>query len=502
MKHLFSLAILGGLLSVQAIAQNGIPMPGTAQYDLMKRNGTLPEQVIQHGVLSTARTAQANAPLMPSVLSTTTNSNCGCLVPLDSTFQVVPFLNGSGPLFVNDDGSSARMALPFTFCYYGSQVDSFYINNNGNISFSGPYSTFTSYSFPSGLFNMIAPFWGDVDTRGSGMQIVPDSMGGYDTIPGTPNLGAVYYKMTPTAVIIKWEEVGYFSTQGDKRNTFQLIITDGNDPLVPGGNNVAFCYGDMQWTTGYASGGQNGFGGTPATVGINKGDSVNFFQLGRFDHAGTDYDGPAGVNDGISYLDNSAYYFTTCSQVNIPPIALTNLCDSVFLNEGDSAEFVYMFIGPENNQMVTLALTTADPNYQIVSNTPGNPAVMVVQYLATANRSSSDIQVVATDNGSPVATTTTNTHVTVTPLITGIKQTGGAELSLQPNPSNGMVLLNLGKAGNGQVRVLNLAGQVIQQHNVQNQSQLSLDLTAQPRGVYFVELRTQDKTITRKLVRE
>ena len=65
-----------------------------------------------------------------------------------------------------------------------------------------------------------------------------------------------------------------------------------------------------------------------------------------------------------------------------------------------------------------------------------------------------------------------------------------------------MVLLNLGKAGNGQVRVLNLAGQVIQQHNMQNQSQLSLDLTAQPRGVYFVELRTSDKVVTRKLMRE
>jgi hypothetical protein len=66
------------------------------------------------------------------------------------------------------------------------------------------------------------------------------------------------------------------------------------DPMLPNGNNVAFCYGDMQWTTGSASqGGTGGFGGVPSTVGVNKGDGTNFIQIGRFDasqvHA---YDGP------------------------------------------------------------------------------------------------------------------------------------------------------------------------------------------------------------------
>jgi hypothetical protein len=390
------------------------------------------------------------------------------------------------------------MPLPFSFCFYGTQMDTFFVNNNGNISFGESYMNWSSLPFPSASFSMLAPFWADIDTRAPSTPGM-DSLG--NPTPVLPHHGVVYYKITPTAAIIRWQEVGCFSMAGSLRNTFQIVITNGNDPLVPGGNNVAFCYGDMQWAN-LGSFNPTTTGGWPTTVGINKGDSMNFFQVGRFDHLGTDYDGPAGVNDGVDYLDNSSYFFTTCSQANIPPIALTNLCDSVFLNEGDSTEFVYSFIGPENNQSITLALASADPNYQVVSNTPGNPAVMVVQYLAAANRSSSDIQVVATDNGSPVATTTTNTHVVVTPLITGIKQTVGAELSLQPNPSNGMVLLNLGKAGNGQVRVLNLAGQVIQEHNVQNQSQLSIDLTAQPRGVYFVEVRTSEKVVTRKLMRE
>jgi hypothetical protein len=47
----------------------------------------------------------------------------------------------------------------------------------------------------------------------------------------------------------------------DKLNDFQLILTDGSDPLLPNGNNIAFCYGDMQWTTGSASQCVGGFGG-------------------------------------------------------------------------------------------------------------------------------------------------------------------------------------------------------------------------------------------------
>jgi hypothetical protein len=91
--------------------------------------------------------------------------------------------------------------------------------------------------------------------------------------------------------------VGYYSQQADKKNDFQLIITDGNDILLPEGYNTGFTYGDMQWTTGSASGGTNGFGGTPATAGVNMGDGVNYAAIGRFNAPGYAYDGGAGSSD-------------------------------------------------------------------------------------------------------------------------------------------------------------------------------------------------------------
>ena len=44
---------------------------------------------------------------------------------------------------------------------------------------------------------------------------------------------------------------------------------------------VIFLYADggIQWTTGDASDGTNGFGGTPAQVGFNAGDGVHFASV-------------------------------------------------------------------------------------------------------------------------------------------------------------------------------------------------------------------------------
>ena len=112
---------------------------------------------------------------------------------------------------------------------------------------------------------MVAPFWADVDTR--------------------EGLGQVWVKkLYPSrkVYLAAWNSVGYYDTKGDKRNTFMVMISDGNDPGMGIGKNICFCYQDMQWTTGTASDGTDGFGGTPATVGANKGDGVAFMGVGRY----------------------------------------------------------------------------------------------------------------------------------------------------------------------------------------------------------------------------
>ena len=59
-------------------------------------------------------------------------------------------------------------------------------------------------------------------------------------------------------------------------NTFQCVLaTDGHTSFV------IFLYadGEIQWTTGDASGGSGGLGGTPAQIGFNAGDGIKSASL-------------------------------------------------------------------------------------------------------------------------------------------------------------------------------------------------------------------------------
>lgn len=231
-----------------------------------------------------------------------------------------------------DDGWAAASPfnLPFQFCFYGNPYNQVWMNNNGNISFNSGISTFSSMAFPSAGNTMIAAFWADF----------------YLT-----NGGTMHATITPTAAIFNWVSMGYFNNQSDKVNTCQIVITNGLDPLVIEGN-TAIHFADMQWTTGSASSGVGGFLGTPATVGANAGNGVDFIQIGRFDHAGTDYDGPNGNNDGVSWLDNKSFYFDFCTTGNIAPIALqTSYCDTIQICNTGSSQIVFPFSSPETTQL-------------------------------------------------------------------------------------------------------------------------------------------------------
>ena len=166
-----------------------------------------------------------------------------------------------------DDGSSSQSLL-FNFDFFGKSFSRVYINTNGNLSFESGTPTFTSTGFPLEGVPMVAPFWADVNIGDS-----EDS-----------DLGHVWKKQFSNhAYAFAWDHVGPFGGTMDQENTFMVMISDGNDATMGPGNNVCFCYEDMQWTTGGASRGVDGFGGSPATVGANAGNEIDFFQFGRYD---------------------------------------------------------------------------------------------------------------------------------------------------------------------------------------------------------------------------
>ena len=185
--------------------------------------------------------------------------------PLLDTFGG-PVGYGTNNLPSNDDSSSAAQdltaAFPGGLNFFGGPYTDVYINNNGNITFNGSVRTWTPSAFPIADRPMIAPYWGDVDTRGG----------------GAPNNNGVFWHFEPGRMVATWHNVGYYNTHDDKKMDFQLILTNALDCRA-GDFDVEFRYNRCEWTTGDASSGSGGLGGTPAQAGFDSGNGVDFVEI-------------------------------------------------------------------------------------------------------------------------------------------------------------------------------------------------------------------------------
>lgn len=170
--------------------------------------------------------------------------------------MIVPGFN-SNSLGRQDDAPSSSASLGFTANFFGTSYTSLFVNNNGNVTFLNSQSTYTPGGLGAGYSGLpiIAPFFADVDTRGSGSGVVTYGTGTYN---GHAAFG------------VNWPDVGYYGVHTDKLNNFQLLLVSRPD-LGTDDFDIIFNYGQIQWETGDASGGFNGFGGIPAAAGYNAG---------------------------------------------------------------------------------------------------------------------------------------------------------------------------------------------------------------------------------------
>lgn len=182
----------------------------------------------------------------------------------------------------NDDSSSSRLNLPFSLNFFGNTYSTFWQNNNGNITFGGPVDEYTPKAFPVSGQPMIAPFWADVDTSGTG----------------------AVYTASPDAntLVATWHNVGYFDAHSNKTNDFQLTLL--NRPDTGAGNfDIEFRYRQLQWTTGDYSFGIGGLGGIPAQAGYDAGNGTNFFALpGSFSYSVLDLANTSNVSQNMPGL--------------------------------------------------------------------------------------------------------------------------------------------------------------------------------------------------------
>jgi len=169
------------------------------------------------------------------------------------TDQIGGGIGSSSIMTRNDDNSSAVQNLGFTLNFFGTNYTQFYVNNNGNITFSGPLGSYTPAGPTGAALPIISPFFADVDTENAAS-------------------GLVYLRTDiPNEIIVTWDQTGYYSSHADKLDSFQLVLRGPGFTVPSGEGQIGFFYKTMQWETGDASGGTGGFGGTPAAVGFGDG---------------------------------------------------------------------------------------------------------------------------------------------------------------------------------------------------------------------------------------
>ncbi|QXH62306.1 beta strand repeat-containing protein [Pseudomonas azerbaijanorientalis] len=182
---------------------------------------------------------------------------------------------GENQLTRNDDSYTSYIDISTVFGaaglnFFGTNYTDISVNNNGNITFGGGLSTYTPYGMQDSSRPMIAPFFADVDTRGGTVSATP---GGTST-----GSNLVYYDFNSAGngtLTVTWDDVGYYNSKVDKLNAFQLqLVGKGN-----GNFDVIFRYETVNWTTGSASGGTDGLGGTVARAGYSTGDSSSWYEL-------------------------------------------------------------------------------------------------------------------------------------------------------------------------------------------------------------------------------
>ena len=181
---------------------------------------------------------------------------------------------GENVLSGNDDGSTVvnlTSVFPGGLRFYNATYTSVYLNNNGNLTFKSASGQYTPTAITGNSSRpIIAAWYADVYT--TGINSTPT--------PGGNSTGAnlVYYDLDPTSGIatFTWDDVGYYGgTNSSLRNAFQLRLHN----LGAGDFAIEYRYEFLSWTTGAASGGSGGLGGSVARAGFSAGNGVNFYEF-------------------------------------------------------------------------------------------------------------------------------------------------------------------------------------------------------------------------------
>lgn len=207
--------------------------------------------------------------------------------PIYDWVELDPAYGGTGTqLNLNDPGEnqdvSINVSLPFTFRYYGEDVDEITVCTNGWISTwaNNSFTDFRNYPIPSspGPNGLIAAFWDDLITWSGGHVFIKNDVSEH-------------------RVIIEWSRMKTLGSP-QPQETFEIILYDPAYYSTPTGDGeILFQYNSITEVSGL--GDDNPY----STVGIERPDQLDGIEVVYWNT----YDDPAAAH----LANGRAYRFTT-----------------------------------------------------------------------------------------------------------------------------------------------------------------------------------------------
>ncbi len=306
----------------------------------------------------------------------------------------------SNTLPANDDGSTGLVPVGFTMDFFGIIRSGVYVNNNGNITLDSALSTYTPFNISSANREIIAPFFGDVDTRSNSSPVTY----GTGTVNGRAAFGA------------NWVNVNCYSANSRTvRNSFQVVLIERSDT---GPNNFDFELNidQIQWEAGQASGGNsNCQGGSPARVGYSNGTTANSFELPGSGVVGAFLDsGPAATSLIQNSLNSSVlgrYTFNARNGVINTAPTISNIADQTINNDTTTGALAFT-VGDGQDSASSLTVTASSSNSTLCPSSScltlgGSGASRTITATPAAGQTgTATITVTVTDSGGLTATDT------------------------------------------------------------------------------------------------
>ena len=205
----------------------------------------------------------------------------------------------------------------------------------------------------------------------------------------------------------------------------------------------------------------------------------------------------------LSALGNGSYFWSSGSSTStttVIPLSTTNYTVTVTntnlcIATADVNVLVHIPVVPTINFLDDTLFSSNATSYQWYLNSVIIPGANNNYFVPLVNGSYSVVTIDGTE-----CTATSNSYVLTTVGLTQLENNGNT-LTIYPNPTNDIINIKGNENTENEIFIYNVNGQVLLSKHFSNKNIEQVDLSALPRGIYFLKISGQDFVKVEKIIK-